>query len=134
MKTWHETKPTNYSKVHIEGVDHWGAWISTKATPSKGDKVVIKTKAGELHTRIIGSKLVRYASGVIVILEQDADIAKKAQERYQAKIDENKGHVEAKKETKSYQPVAKSNYDYKVINKVCHLCGSVCYGDCIASR
>ena len=68
--------------------NEWGAWIDTGygrtaiAKPQAGDTVTIITKAGEQHERIIKSIIKDYASGVIVSLEADEEVAQSAAERY----------------------------------------------------
>jgi hypothetical protein len=82
----------------------WGAWIDTGygrtaiAKPTVGSTVTIKTKSGEEHSRIVSKIVADYKSGVIVSLIPDAEVAAKANERYQAKVDASNAERAAKRQ------------------------------------
>jgi hypothetical protein len=100
----------------------WGAWIdcgygrSAIAKPVVGDTVSIRTKAGEVHTRQISGIVKNCASGVVVSLTQDEQVAAKAKARYEAKKSEATPNGRASRS-----------------NAPCPLCGTWCYGDCTAN-
>lgn len=113
----------NYTKL-ADGT--WGAFVGTgyKETAFEihvGDTVKIETKGGEVHTRKISGIVKTYASGKIVTLEPDQEIARKANERYAAK-------VEANPHKSSHINQAKLH----AAGKPCPKCYSYCYGDCEA--
>ena len=72
----------------------WGAFVKgvynskTKSVsrPAIGEQVCITTKKGERQVRIVSAIVKEYASGTVVALVDDADVAKQAAERYAAKI------------------------------------------------
>ena len=72
----------------------WGAFVKgvynskTKSVsrPAIGEQVCITTKKGERQVRIVSAIVKEYASGTVVELTDDADVAKQATERYAAKI------------------------------------------------
>ena len=70
----------------------WGAYIdcgygkNALPKPVKGSVVKITTKSGEVHERIVRCIATDYASGCKVRLTADEAIAKKATERYNAKV------------------------------------------------
>lgn len=119
MKTHCEKSPTNYSKVVFEGVESFGAYFSTwkvapEDMPRQGDKILVKTKAGEIHTRTIGRKNKTFKGYLILQLVADEEIAKKAAEKIKA-------HVKDQPQTGH------------VLNGWCNKCQSYCYSDCEAA-
>lgn len=102
----------------------WGAWIDTGYgstaidKPQVGDTIEITTKAGEIHIRIVKKIIDDYKSGCTVTLEPNEEIAKKAEEHYQAASTTPTTHGDPG--TKHNQP--------------CPLCHGYCYGDCTASQ
>lgn len=72
----------------------WGAFVKgvynskTKSVsrPAIGEQVCITTKKGERQVRIVSAIVKEYASGTVVALTDDADVAKQAAERHAAKI------------------------------------------------
>ena len=72
----------------------WGAFVKgvynskTKSVsrPAIGEQVCITTKKGERQVRIVSAIVKEYASGTVVALTDDAEVAKQATERYAAKI------------------------------------------------
>lgn len=76
----------------------WGAFIDgnydrrTKSVsrPAIGDKVTITTRAGERQVRTVKAVVTEYASGTVVALFDDAEVAAKAQARYNAKAKNNR--------------------------------------------
>lgn len=121
MKTHCEKAPTNYSKATFDGKEEWGAYFSTykvdkKDMPCVGDKIMVRTKAGEIHERIVGRKNKTFKNYLVLQLEPNAEVAQNAAERYAAKVGE-----QVKK------PVSP-------VNGWCNKCQSYCYGDCEASR
>ena len=76
----------------------WGAFIdgdynrNTKSVsrPAIGEKVTITTRNGERQVRIVKALITEYASGTIVDLFADAEVAAKAQARYNAKAKTNR--------------------------------------------
>lgn len=72
----------------------WGAFVKgvynskTKSVsrPAIGEQVCITTKKGERQVRIVSAIVKEYASGTVVALIDDADVAKQAAERYASKV------------------------------------------------
>ena len=73
----------NYKKLSKS----WGAFIDGKynsrtksvSRPAVGDKVTVTTRNGERQVRIVKALITEYASGTIVDLFDDAEVAAKAQ-------------------------------------------------------
>ena len=84
----------NYKKLN----NSWGAFIDGKynsrtksvSRPVVGDKVTITTRNGERQVRIVKALITEYASGTIVDLFADAEVAAQAQARYNAKAKNSK--------------------------------------------
>lgn len=86
---------------------HTGYGRTKRSEPAIGDTVNVVTKAGETHKRIVSGYVKRYASGVIVTLAPDAEVAAKATKRYEDKSGRN-------------------------FSGVCPRCHTYCDGDCTA--
>lgn len=99
----------------------YGAWIecgygaSAAKKPAAGETVIISTKAGEKHTRVVAGIIKDYASGVVVALVADAQIAAQANARYSA------------------AKPAKKPGAINGMNVPCRYCGTYCCGDCRAN-
>lgn len=110
-------QPNTYKRLD-DGT--WGAYINTgfgktkRATPGIGATVDILTRAGETHKRIVAGYIKTYASGVVVSLVADVEVAAKAAEKYAAKKTEHTEH----------------KHDRVNDNKPCPYCHTYCYGDC----
>jgi len=87
----------------------WGAWIDTGYgrnaidKPKAGDTVKIITKGGETHNRIVKGIVDDYASGCVVSLVPNNEIAQKAQERYNKKAQERYNQAAPQKTRKQLE-------------------------------
>jgi len=113
-------QPNTYKRLD-DGT--WGAYVNTgfgktkRATPEIGATVDIMTRSGEIHKRIVAGYIKTYASGIVVSLVYDAEVAAKATEKYAAKVTEHVEHAEHK-------------HDRVNDNQPCPYCHTYCYGDC----
>lgn len=119
----------NYTKISYDnGTSEFGAFIDTgygknkTAAPVIGDAVIVTTKSGEKHTRIIRRIVREYASGVKVAFVKDAAIEQVASAKYAAKVAESKPAV-----------TAQTFANRKIGSQLCKRCDSYCYVDCTAN-
>lgn len=130
VKIWCAENPTNYSYTEFGGKEQYGAWIDTKGLtpeqmPRNGEKVAVMTKRGELHIRAIGAHARAYKTGRIMQLVDDADVAKKAKERYY--------NAQLTSTSNNYKPNADKLVFKDGVGGWCNKCKSYCWGDCTAA-
>lgn len=116
----------------------YGAWIAcghgenTSPKPTAGSKVKITTKSGDIHDRVVKSIKKEYISGVIVTLEHDVDIARRAKANYAKKVAFTEDFGRPEDEDEDNVKITPKNKEH-VSQKPCKHCGSYCYGDCSAN-
>lgn len=123
-------KTANYTRfINKQKQECWGAFVklgngrNNLPVPNPGDVVQVTTKAKEVHNRIVNRIIKTYASGVIVALEEDEQVAANANARYQQKVNENCKQV----------PKRDTFYAHNSRPQLCPRCQTYCEGDCIAN-
>lgn len=107
----------------------WGAYIElgfgSKAdpTPQVGDEIVVRTKAGEKQARQVARIVKAWRGAAIVALAADKAPAAEA------------GREAAQAPKSASRPAGRVHGDNPADNdKPCPLCGTYCYGDCVAAE